>query len=403
MLDLIGTFIVFIVLWRVIAWIAGLFGIETKSYEDIGPLEVRTRRTTETNEENGYTYEAIEVQARGTIPVPCDNCPVQFTIHAFDGLDEEIRPVLSSFEGLQEQDTIAFEWRSDAIALPLYNGLGKWTTMFSIPVEVLVFPRRGNRKLSVQFCVIAADAPPHFQLGFTDGETGQIYAVAQSSQIFENIAEGYEEREKKRRKVHGLIAEMGLHMAAVDGQLDESEAQIVKDWLKRIVNSEHESNREEVKKELLGKTREAYQRAAKGASDLDMIVVEINEIATQQEKYEALELCMDVMAADENADAVEIKELDRIAKALKVDPKTFRNLREQRFAKMTNIHEVSDNLDTMLGITREMTPEQIKGHLSAEYRKWNSRVSHSDEKIRKRASEMLLMIGEARKKHVDAA
>jgi hypothetical protein len=42
----------------------------------------------------------------------------------------------------------------------------------------------------------------------------------------------------------------------------------------------------------------------------------------------------------------------------------------------------------------------VKRHLAAEYRKWNSRVSHSDEKIRARAKEMLLVIGEARAKYV---
>jgi hypothetical protein len=96
----------------------------------------------------------------------------------------------------------------------------------------------------------------------------------------------------------------------------------------------------------------------------------------------------------------EMKILDRIARMLQVDPKTYRSLREQRIAKLSDVGEVAGNLNTMLGITPDMSPEEVKRHLMAEYRKWNSRVSHSDEKIRARAKEMLLVIGEARAKYV---
>ena len=57
----------------------------------------------------------------------------------------------------------------------------------------------------------------------------------------------------------------------------------------------------------------------------------------------------------------------------------------------------------MIGITADMTPDDIRTHLSSEYRKWNSRVAHGDEKIRARAEQMLLLIGEARSKFVDGS
>ena len=58
------------------------------------------------------------------------------------------------------------------------------------------------------------------------------------------------------------------------------------------------------------------------------------------------------------------------------------------------------NPDSILGITPGMPPAEIKKVLAAEFRKWNSRASHSDRKVREQASEMLELIANARKRHV---
>jgi uncharacterized tellurite resistance protein B-like protein len=366
-----------------------------------GEFSVRVREMTEKNEETGHVYPAFAIQARGYIPVPHDQCPVEFRLHIFDGPDDDLKPVLCTLEELQEKETLAFESRSDTIPMPFENGLAEWTTMFSIPKEILVFPARGDRRVVFQFTVIAPSNPPVFQYGFTDGSTGMAYTLGYAVQSFENPEEGYEEGEDNRRAALHTTVELALHLAAVDGQLGKPEAQVVRDWMKNTVTNIPEEIRKEETEKLRKLAGAAYQCAVKGETELNDIVRKLNGAASTQEKYDALELCMDVMAADGKANPKEIQELDQIAKMLRVDPNTYRSLREQRLAKVSDVAQVSGNLDTMLGITSDMSPEAVKQHLTAEYRKWNSRVSHSDEKIRKRASEMLLLIGEARAKYVD--
>jgi len=394
---LIGAIVVFAVL----AIIGHFFGGDDASGSSGGGLQIRVREMQDTNEENGYTYPAFEVQLRGSIPVPYDGCPVQFRLHLYDGPEDNLMPVLCSIDAMQEQHTQAFEWRSEPIALAVRNGLANWTTMLRIPKQVLVFPARGERRVGFQFSAVAADNPPQFQYGFTDGTTGVGYAVASTVRQYENPEEGYRDGVENRRIAMHTSVQLALYMAGLGGSVGRAEAEVVKAWMASAIQSVAEEIRKDEKAELGAVAKRAFNAAVQGELDLDQIVGQMNGAASSQEKYNALELCMDVMAADGKAEVSEMDALDRIAKTLRVDNKAYRELREQRIAKLTDVGEVAGNLNTMLGITADMSAADVRAHLSAEYRKWNSRVSHQDEKVRARAEQMLLLIGDARAKFVD--
>ncbi len=363
-------------------------------------LKLRVKDAIETNEENGYTYPALAIQVKGHIPVPHDACPVAFRLHIFDGLQVDLKPVLCTIEELQEQQTQVFEWRADPGRIPFHNGAPNWQTLIAIPREVLVFPAQGERRVTFQFCVVAPGDVPRFQLGFTDGTTGTTYALAQCTRSISNEDEGYEDGAENRRAAMNVTPELALHVAAVGVSVGEDETKVIKDWMTKVMATVPEEDQKEEKEYFRQTVNAAYKRVTAGDANVEEVVGRMNAIASLQEKYEALELCMDVMAADGKAEASEMKILDRIARMLQVDPKTYRSLRELRIAKLSDVGEVAGNLNTMLGLTADMSPEEVKRHLTAEYRKWNSRVSHSDDKIRARATEMLLVIGETRAKYV---
>ncbi len=392
-----------IVIGLAVAVAVALFirGVLRRIFGSPKELQIRVRPTMETNPETGYRYAVFALEVRGHVSVPHDQCPVEFRLHLFEGEGDEMRPVLSKFEGMQEVDTFAFEMRSDPTPIPFHNSAADWSTLFTVPKEVLVFPERGVARLNFQLCVIAPNNPPLFQAGFTDGTTGVTYAISHTSCSYNNQEEGYEECEGNRRQAMQLTTELALHVAAIDGDLASAEAGVVKSWMRKALSMIPEEHRTEEKNILVEATRRAYADAEDGKTDLHDIIRRFMEVAASHEKYEALELCMDVMAADGVADAKELQEIDQIARAMQIDPKTYRELREQRLAKVQDVSGVSDNIGTMLGLTPDMGPEDIKAHLTGEYRKWNSRVNHTDEKVRKRAEEMLLMIGEVRSKYVD--
>ncbi len=386
----------------VIGMVQGIIdGFRGESGGTMGPLELRIQQVHQQNEEDGSSFPAFQVEMRGVVEVPQENCPVQFVLHAFDGEGDQAQPVLCPIDELQEENSIAFEWRSDVLNWQGSGGFSVWTPVFSIARELLTFPKKGRCRLTFQIWVVSADDPPRFELGSPVSARHTVYAVAHASRDFVNLGEGYTEQEENRRSTRGLIVELGLHVAGTDGEVASTEARVVKEWMAKALSIFPEAERAEEKSALEGVARAAYSRAAKGQSKLGNIIERMNRVALVQEKYEALELCMDVMAADGVADRSEVEEIDLIARALEIDADTYRKLREQRFAKLDDLGEIGGDFEEMLGVTRNMSSEQIKQQLVAEYRKWNSRASHSDVKVRSRASEMLLLIGEARKKLLD--
>jgi len=62
------------------------------------------------------------------------------------------------------------------------------------------------------------------------------------------------------------------------------------------------------------------------------------------------------------------------------------------------MHEVRD-IETILGISSDMSKEKVRQHLNKEYSKWNSRVTNADPDIQNQADQMLNLIAEARNQY----
>jgi preprotein translocase subunit Sec63 len=66
------------------------------------------------------------------------------------------------------------------------------------------------------------------------------------------------------------------------------------------------------------------------------------------------------------------------------------------------MHEVRD-METILGISSDMSKEKVRKHLNKEYSKWNSRVTNADPDIQSQADQMLKLIAEARSQYTTDA
>ena len=64
-----------------------------------------------------------------------------------------------------------------------------------------------------------------------------------------------------------------------------------------------------------------------------------------------------------------------------------------------NMYEVKD-LEISLGIAADMNREQTCRQLSKEYRKWNSRVTNRNPKVKTQAERMLKLIADIRNQYV---
>ena len=125
-----------------------------------------------------------------------------------------------------------------------------------------------------------------------------------------------------------------------------------------------------------------------------------NDIADTSTKYETIELCFDVMAADGVADAEELKVIRLVADALDLDLDEIEKMRDQKIVGLDVNVSKQTSVEEMLGIETDWPEEDIKRYLRTEFQKWNDRMNTLSEGVeRDKAQQMLELISEARKKY----
>ena len=123
--------------------------------------------------------------------------------------------------------------------------------------------------------------------------------------------------------------------------------------MKKLANVS-ESKLEDEKKRLNEASRNAHQNALAGKINTEAITGRFNEIGSQQTKYEALELCLDVLRADGTVDPSELEYLDALTKSLGLDPEKYRGLRDRSISDLGdfNVEHEGDLEKALLEIER---------------------------------------------------
>ena len=134
-----------------------------------------------------------------------------------------------------------------------------------------------------------------------------------------------------------------------------------------------------------------------GVDVADDIVVDIGSVA---DKFDLIELCLDVMAADGEADKEELKQIEQISKLVGIDYDEISKMKDQRLIKLDPSSSSNSGLEEILDINPEWGNEQINKHILTQYGKWNGRLNSLSEGIeRENAQKMLDLIAEARRKY----
>ena len=130
------------------------------------------------------------------------------------------------------------------------------------------------------------------------------------------------------------------------------------------------------------------------------MVINMNEIAEKSTRYETIELCYDVMAADGVIDPNEIQIIRNIAEALELDFDEIEKIRDTRMIGLDINLSQQSTIEEMLDINPEWDVDRIKKHLRTEFQKWNNRLNTLEEgDERDNAQRMLELVADARKKY----
>jgi len=356
-------------------------------------FQARVEPKTESLDEHG-SINLFQIAVQGPILAPSDDYPAFYEVQILDVTEgaEEPKPVVCTIEQFQAADTVIFEYESDDFPIPYtHSVLSQWVTVVSVPVNSLVFARKGRRALQFVVTVLSA-------------ESEQALAVARTTVTHDNERHGYEEITENRKRADELAVKLAISISAADGRLDKVEGTVVTEWARKRVNTARESDRAEVKARLNRAAKETVSAVRSGGVvAIERICEELNDITDLGDRYDILELCMRVAGADQAAAEEELAELDSLAEFLELDCDRFRAMMNKMLP--IGIHTDKNarrDARRVLGITDDMTLEEIKAHLLKEFQTWNSRVVHSDPKVRERAARMLELIA-AERTRVDAA
>jgi tellurite resistance protein len=349
--------------------------------------------------DDGKTFTAKAIEGRGLFPVS-RKTNVGFVTSVFDETDSELLPVVSAIEAFQEKESAVFQHVIEIGPVEPNQGFFRWVRVGGVIPEILVPPKGGIRKLKIVVRMVDLDNMPLIKLGFSDPNSGHVLWAGAESFEYNCTEKGYEEAAEHREEALTLAAKIGVAVAMADGSLATAEGTVIKNWVIKSVSPFSSAKQTELKSRINAGLREAYGEARNANLSLSVLTARLNEIGEKSQKYEAIELAFDVMAADGIVDRKEMRMIQKVAEALGLDYAELEKLRDKRIVGLNIKLSKQATVEEIIGIEAGWSHEQIKRHLRTEYQKWNNRINalpEGDE--RDNAQHMLEVIAEARKKY----
>ena len=340
--------------------------------------------------------DILKVECEGLLPIT-SSCTGAFitSLHSVDN-DGKLSLVKSFHDKFSEPNLPVYQHITPLGELVPNTGWKNWVNIATIPLDLIQPARGGDVKLLATSRLVDVNNMPEIVMGY--GDMGLISFEAEYTHHF-NMKGWFEEGED-RKKSRALSVKIAMAVAMADGTLDDSEGATLKKWIQESVSLyENEETQKELKGLYNAALKESHKLAKEGNLALSEICKEMNEIGEMPDKIEAIELAYKVMSADGVIDKSEMEVINKVAKALDIDPEELERLRDQ---ELVNISSSSSgiNIEELLDIDSSWSNKEIKAHLAKEFQKWNNRLNTLEEgDERDNAQKMLDYIAEARKKY----
>tara|TARA_B110000211_G_scaffold89657_2_gene104767 strand:- start:5756 stop:6991 length:1236 start_codon:yes stop_codon:yes gene_type:complete len=368
------------------------------SFKGMGEFDVKLQDTHLQDDGTGPIVK--EIVGKGLLPV-LQNKNVGIVISVFDKTSGELEPVISALDIFQEADSAVYQHITEMGQIQPDQGFVNWARLGVVIPDILEPPYSGTRNILVIVRMIDLDNPPAIEHGYHQTDDAGI--VWQKSLTFDYnfIDKGYREASEHRDEAVAITLKIGMAVAMADGNLDDSEGEVLKNWIIKSIAPFSDEKQISLKTLYNNAMRDSYSDAEHGLLSLSDLTERLNEIGEKTTKYETIELCFEVMAADGVADENELKTINKIAEALNLDIDEINKMRDQKIVGLDTSATDHANIEVILGISPEWSNEQIKKHLRTEFQKWNNRLNTlSDGVERENAQLMLNKISDARKKYV---
>jgi len=340
------------------------------------------------------------VHFKGPIPITRDT-EITFVLSAVDITDGGARPCLFPFDALQEKDTLAFQFRRPTgVTFSPGQCFPNWVEAGIIFPSFLQPPFGGTRKIQAVLRIIEKGNEDIIKRGFCkDGTPGLLWVGAKNFE-FEFTEKGYEEQKIHRREALLLAIHLAMAVSSADGCFDDAEGEVVQAWIERHIESTPPSKREGLKKDMNASVQKAYQEGIETGIQTDQTIARLNEIGDKATKFEALELCFEVMSANDKISPDEMNLIRVYAELLNIPKEEFERLKDFHTLNVTLAENLENDDERLIGIDPAWPKEEKLIYLRKEFKKWNSRMAtFTDPEQRKVAQHRLDMIGRIRQRY----
>jgi len=397
----------YVLFWIIAAiiWAAvkGVFssGDEDNSYDDSeseNKFTIKVKKGLPPSE-YGIKLECFNIEMSGLISHPTDNeVNIILLIQDITDNEDEDEPgaaVVSANQAYTETESRIFGFERIFKSGPTHY-FSDWTLFVPVPVDFIIPPHKGNRKLKFLLCVCDSDAKAD---GGGLSETSKIKHISRKVLNFNFKEPGYMDELANREKVEDLTIKLGMCMAAADGNLHQKELDIIKSWAKNLTNLLEDDEAKKRNKHFSNFLKNSAIAAKTNKVSLSNLVKEFNDVAGKSQKYTAMQLLLDIAGADGTLSKEEDVFINKIAKTTGINLSTFKEMKNKIIANVDNIDLSEKPSEESFGITESMDdPEKCKV-LRKEYTKWNGQTNHKDTKKKKRAKEMVKIIANLRKQY----
>ena len=314
--------------------------------------------------------------------------------------NENPMQVISLLRSFREPDSTVFMNVQEIGKIKENSGFKNWVETGRIYPSYLQTPETGRRKLAVNFFLIDSDNPPLIKMGDLNhsDKSGLKY---HKKFTFEHkfLQKGYIETSKDIDEARGIAVKIALSVAIADGSLDTCEETVIKKWIKKVVATYTDDKRKYLEEIYNGAMKSAFLAAKKGDLLLSDLTKRLNTLNERKIKYDAIDLCYEVMAADGVADAEELKTIRMVGEALELDIEELEKLHDRKLVSLPASAITQTSVEEILGIKENWDETKIKSYLVTEFQKWNNMLNTLPEKDRENAQFMLHKIAEAREKY----
>ncbi len=391
-MELFGVLLFGFVFIKILSKVFGGRGNEMSSFQ----ARLKDRYV---ENDDSTSFSVKDVLVKGLFPINYKT-NLGIIISLFDNTSGEYQPILSSIDSFQEPGSAVFQHIVEIGEMEEGYGFPDWIKVSSVIPEIIQPPNKGEREVHVFVRLVDLNNPPNVNHGFQESNDGIFWNdVLAFNWDFEDS--GYLDEVDQQEKVWPLTVRLGVAIAFADGHLCTSEGNVIKRWVEKTIEHYSDERKNELK-ELLNKAmKKAFEDAKVDKLCLSELAAEINDIGETVHKYEAMELCFEIMAADGIAGIEEMSIINSVAKAFDLNVAELEKMRDKQIVNLDSVVSGQVSIETMLGIGDDWDKKQINKHLRVEFQKWNSRLNTlSSDKEKENAQKMLGAIAEAKSKYV---